>query len=729
MNKFVKLFILLGFSIWFVSCEYFGVPVREYFEYYTDNVHVAKEVFSRSFPKDSNGFTNISPEEDCQITFHLMNPQQYKLQATLGFKNESVQNLIDSFGITPLYTIEQNTNDLSYINYNISKTLLDKLDGTENNEITANIILKDIASGREFYYTTDPVKVNSAPPKVNDLCVMLTPPSGSEQKYVVCFNIPNMSNTTHKNDTKVLKIKSTTGINKTWTIDPSKTTSSTIVSASDGLSAIVPSGGLAVTNTTNPVTFLSDDSLALYYETDDNISDDTITYTVSLDDGIFTTNTVISNKNSKLANPSFNENSAITLEQINSDGTANLTINAPTKDLDGNTVSEVTICYKIKHEKQADFGNLFTAKNSKTIKIEPGKTQVCVYAIKDGYVSSDTDTKEFTVKLQKIFVNEKVTTSLENGSLQNPFKSINNAVAAENLEYLEKICIVGDIANQGGVNINKDITLKGVNQNGQDSISNINMSSNNFTLPSDSADSNFTIENLNLIGNTYSTIVLPKKDEEERSVTLKGSTFVTRIQIESNSQNVIKVASKLTTEKEDKMIISLDSLSNAQVGRIIIKSADGYTLTQSDLEKFELNNEDYKIAFVNGQGIIIEKPQFYLENLNGSFNKVNISEYNHCDLQSDNKTYKWQQEYKIDLYDERSFPVYDSHLITRRTITLLQGNIVVATLTQEDSDLSDPFMLPEQTLYKGKYTVLLTATINGIEFSRSFDVDSLSGEE
>ena len=247
------------------SCHIYNLSLEDFLKEWTETARIAESSISPE-PVYKDSYAHIASGEDTLITYKLINPQNYLLRGTLGWKTEVPVE--EGSG----YTLAQDSGDRSLFYLTLKNSFLEGLDG-DGTEISPTLTITEPNSGRNFGSYTVPALVNSPPPAVILPVVLRTGGYAEDETYVICFNLPDMTGI-HR-DVTTLKIGSP--YEKTYTVN------------TDG---ILSGGGTELTttygDTWKPVTdaqFIGDeDNRFVGIVTDVPLSDNLTTFTLTLTD-------------------------------------------------------------------------------------------------------------------------------------------------------------------------------------------------------------------------------------------------------------------------------------------------------------------------------------------------------------------------------------------------------------------------------------------------------------
>lgn len=218
-KHFLSLFIL-GFVL--TGCEFFNVGVKDFLEKYTETAGVMEYELDGIYPTDSSGVVCIDSETDHTIKLNLRNPKGLDLYVVYEFDvpemnpwNGNPEGL--TLGTAGNYTLGtsgsffrsysiQRDNTQYEINFNAAllsaienATLEDKENQSISNptkNISGRIRIINMVTGVEFDSFPITLSANTKPLDVEQLVLNKT--TDVQNKYVLCFFMPVMSNSTNK---------------------------------------------------------------------------------------------------------------------------------------------------------------------------------------------------------------------------------------------------------------------------------------------------------------------------------------------------------------------------------------------------------------------------------------------------------------------------------------------------------------------------------------------------
>lgn len=433
LNFFAVSFLLSSVFLFF-SCDNFNEPVREFFDYYTNNAAIE----SVSIPKaigTYNGMPVIDSSDNVDVYFTLRNPKNYKLR---------FEFISDNSAIPEFSPPEQDPLNLCNSVKSFQKA---ELEDVEINPDGPRLVYGQIhlyiddETGRELEPSYNfSMFINSYPVPVKNPLLQTNQEGTGE--YILCFFTPITDGTVHADINKIW-INSTSFDFKTdGTVDDTTSFSSTAPSLYP-----LSDNGVKFSDFEVPSGYK-----ACYYNTGISFSqnDNEIRFSITLEDKYgFKTTSSISNKAKKLSKPKIVklENNDIKSGEsyIADEDTKLYTIKIfhdGTYDDGEQFIGTAKIYYKIEENSGKNpFGGTSTltgsANGSVTLNLERGKYIISANAVKNYCVDSDEKTVS-NVTINEIPVyyvapDGTSVTGTENGSITKPFKRF--ADVMENLKH------------------------------------------------------------------------------------------------------------------------------------------------------------------------------------------------------------------------------------------------------------------------------------------------------
>lgn len=213
-----------GMTLLYSGCDMFNQSLPKHLEFWTDIAQIRRHAFDSAYPELSE-YTQIPSGKDQEITYTMINPQGYPLDAKVTFP--------ESLGAVPVlgrdYTIEQGS-DKTFFYLTLADSFLAPLDGY-GTVITPAVRITEPASQRDFGSYSVPLMVNS-PPAAAEKAILLSSGDASGT-YVLAFNLPDMSGI-HRD---ITELSVGAPFDRTYTVQPDTAT----LAGSDAASAVVTS--------------------------------------------------------------------------------------------------------------------------------------------------------------------------------------------------------------------------------------------------------------------------------------------------------------------------------------------------------------------------------------------------------------------------------------------------------------------------------------------------------
>ena len=328
--------VILAVTSFFSGCEFLNEPVKEYFKEYTETAAIVSENYTVQFPRDNTGTMSIPSTGDNNILYYLRNPQKYNLNFSYVFNSAEAATKAASI---PNAVEFRKTSDTSAVTMHFSNAFLKKMDGGK--DISGKITITEPNTGRSFDPYEMHLKANSPPPEVKGAMLMKT----SGNQYVLCFYLPDLTDTVHEFDTSHISIN-----DKIWFFDysgingnPAFTPSQDLTLSSEQLFPLTATSPTFNANAPNGY-------FSVYCMTHTDVSDsESIFVTKLIDDAGFESSVPISNKAKKLdaAGLSFSALDGSTIYADDDTGYARLTISHNGLCTDGTYSGTPTLTYYV----------------------------------------------------------------------------------------------------------------------------------------------------------------------------------------------------------------------------------------------------------------------------------------------------------------------------------------------------------------------------------------------
>ena len=729
---FIKTTALLFFlSSMFVSCSFFNEPIKEYFKEYTETSSVVQyEISSNDILTDNTGTLCVPSYKDIEITFYMINPQRFIFSngnnMILSFPNLNMEGFSETEKeainiLLKSITITQNKTDSTILHMTYPAEFLAAAE--TGLEISPSIQLFHPVSHTDFgTFMPLVVKSNSPPPQIYCAVIYKDAVNGT---YVVCLNMPSkgMLKGIHR-DIKTITIENTT---------LGKKTTSPVMLNEDGTFSFADSSF----STGEPDSSLSPSGaeFSVYgqpatFKTGDKFSDQNTQYIITLTDSAgLSSNVATSVYSIKLGEISVTDKNGNKVEAGNeiqqdegsSYATLTFTPAQTTKDEHTGEIkntSDSQIVYEI-YQGTDDTGKiLYNGKNSGgaiSLKIPAGNIFCRVYAHKDLF--TDSKPAEFGIKVLKstLFVSPDGNDTENNGSENSPYATISKAIAEfSDITVQNRINLLGNITQPGEIIISEpdaNITINGSTSNGNNFGFTGNISSaGNLTIKDSLV--NGTIDTTRMLILSDSTVngsvktggelALYGKSSVTSGITFENSgLFITYDPAGNPAENVAKInfAENTVYEQND----------------IILKPAEGKTLTQEDCNRFTLSMINFiiKVNDYGTAGYLTESKIDVSSELSGVRFIPTTSLIYFSKVQAGGQKVSFSVQKKT----------ADSTSITYTDVTPSSAKIA---LYQNGSELTNHSVeasnnLPELTLAswlpEGKYNLYMSATVDGVEYS------------
>lgn len=203
----IRAAMLAGMALLFGGCDMFNQSLPKHLEFWTDIAQIRRHAFDSSYPELSD-YTQIPSGKDQTITYTMINPQGYLLDAEVTFP-ESLSEVPEP-GVD--YTIEQG-GDKTLFYLTLADSFLAPLDGY-GTEITPVVRITEPESRRDFGSYSVPLLVNSPPAAVEKAIVLSS--GDASGTYVIAFNLPDMSGV-HRD---ITELTVSAPFNRTYTVLP-----------------------------------------------------------------------------------------------------------------------------------------------------------------------------------------------------------------------------------------------------------------------------------------------------------------------------------------------------------------------------------------------------------------------------------------------------------------------------------------------------------------------------
>ena len=177
------------------SCQFWNVPVREYFEEYTRTA-VIEKYLPIAEGQQADGAIQIPSDKDVTVTFHLHNPQNFKFVAgnnmSLQLAAFDAAKALASSGLpadTASVKITQDPSNASILHLTYPAAFLQAAD--TGFDISPSVQLEHPFSHVDFgTYSKLKLLCNTAPPAFRSASLAQT--KDASPRYVICLRSPDM---------------------------------------------------------------------------------------------------------------------------------------------------------------------------------------------------------------------------------------------------------------------------------------------------------------------------------------------------------------------------------------------------------------------------------------------------------------------------------------------------------------------------------------------------------
>ena len=398
-------------------------------EKYTETAAIEQHSFNVETYTDASNQLCIASDGDAEITLLMRNPKKYTVIPSVSFNN------LSSHYSRGAVQIDQT--EIAVVHLSLPQQFLIPVD--EGNDITADVDLYEPMSGRNFDRYTLKLSCNTKPPAILNPTII----NNHNQTFVVAFDMPNEEEVAirHKDLASIEINGKSYPVSVTVITDPNADPETPDVkiaqyTINDSHFTRTWNNNYRILNSKD---FVQNQN-SFYYETDDPFFAGDKEYTVILRDKAGLSSQVMaSTKISKLEKPlildqSGNEIPETGLVGIPYDedlGKGSITIIPPTRDHLGNSVSGVTVYYKI--YEATGSGLVYTSgttTSTKSIELPQNTYRVEAYAALTNYENSSTTSVKFRFMNNVLYV--RACTDPEgfhgDGSERAPFATIQEAL-------------------------------------------------------------------------------------------------------------------------------------------------------------------------------------------------------------------------------------------------------------------------------------------------------------
>lgn len=477
----------------FASCSFFeeswNEPVNDYLKKYTETSAVTEyKVVSGNYEAVS-GNVFVSSSADFAVNLFLRNPQNYIFPDDCirlsfpKFDKDSAEKKFGSKIDTSVISIVQDEKDSSILILKYPSEFL--LFAETGFDISPEVRLFHPVSKADFgSYTSFRASCDSPPPLIFGAVVYKNPSTG---KHVVFFNMPSkgLLSGIHSD----IKSVSVNG-NKTSVV---LNKDGTFVFENNQFKIGNDSASYSVSSA-----LFEEYGQAVYFLTDDSLTDEKIVYAIALEDAAgFSSSVQTTVKSIRLGSVDVRDSAGNALQsdgfvsQDESSSYATITLSPAQSAADGADTSDSILVYEL-YQGTDDSGKvLYSGKNAGgeiSLKIPAGKVYLRVYSHKDLY--ADSIPKEFGIHVLKsmLFVSPDGNDTTNSGSENSPFATIAKTFSGEGFS---DITVLGTVQLVGSVQ--EDVELSAANANvvingNENSVASLKMSATGGKLKTNKLD-------------------------------------------------------------------------------------------------------------------------------------------------------------------------------------------------------------------------------------------------
>ena len=538
-NTFTEIFrfslVFLPF-LFFASCSFFeeswNEPVNDYLKKYTETSAVTEyKVVSGNY-EIASGNVFVSSSADFAVNLFLRNPQNYIFPDDCirlsfpKFDKDSAEKKFGSKIDTSVISIVQDEKDSSILILKYPSEFL--LFAETGFDISPEVRLFHPVSKADFgSYTSFRASCDSPPPLIFGAVVYKNPSTG---KYVVFFNMPSKG--------------LLSGIHsdiKSVSVNGKKTS---VVLNEDGTFVFENNqfkiGNDSASYSASLAPF-EEYGQAVYFLTDDSLTDEKIVYAIALEDaGGFSSSVQTTVESIRLGSVDVRDSAGNALQsdgfvsQDESSSYATITLSPAQSAADGADTSDSILVYEL-YQGTDDSGKvLYSGKNAGgeiSLKIPAGKVYLRVYSHKDLY--ADSIPKEFGIHVLKsmLFVSPDGNDTTNSGSENSPFATIAKTFSGEGFS---DITVLGTVQLVGSVQ--EDVELSAANANvvingNENSVASLKMSATGGKLKTNKLDvaGSLTVEKGALVfsgGNIGSDVTVNGGNLTAENASVAGSVSI-----------------------------------------------------------------------------------------------------------------------------------------------------------------------------------------------------------
>ena len=538
-NTFTEIFrfslVFLPFLL-FASCSFFeeswNEPVNDYLKKYTETSAVTEyKVVSGNY-EAASGNVFVSSSADFAVNLFLRNPQNYIFPDDCirlsfpKFDKDSAEKKFGSKIDTSVISIVQDEKDSSILILKYPSEFL--LLAETGFDISPEVRLFHPVSKADFgSYTSFRASCDSPPPLIFGAVVYKNPSTG---KHVVFFNMPSKG--------------LLSGIHsdiKSVSVNGKKTS---VVLNEDG-TFVFENNQFKIGNDSASYSVslapFEEYGQAVYFLTDDSLTDEKIVYAIALEDAAgFSSSVQTTVESIRLGSVDVRDSAGNALQsdgfvsQDESSSYATITLSPAQSALDGADTSDSILVYEL-YQGTDDSGKvLYSGKNAGgeiSLKIPAGKVYLRVYSHKDLY--ADSIPKEFGIHVLKsmLFVSPGGNDTTNSGSENSPFATIAKTFSGEGFS---DITVLGTVQLVGSVQ--EDVELSAANANvvingNENSVASLKMSATGGKLKTNKLDvaGSLTVEKGALVfsgGNIGSDVTVNGGNLTAENTSVAGSVNI-----------------------------------------------------------------------------------------------------------------------------------------------------------------------------------------------------------
>ena len=520
----------------FASCSFFeeswNEPVNDYLKKYTETSAVTEyKVVSGNY-EAASGNVFVSSSADFSVNLFLRNPQNYIFPDDCirlsfpKFDKDSAEKKFGSKIDTSVISIVQDEKDSSILILKYPSEFL--LLAETGFDISPEVRLFHPVSKADFgSYTSFRASCDSPPPLIFGAVVYKNPSTG---KHVVFFNMPSKG--------------LLSGIHsdiKSVSVNGNKTS---VVLNEDGTFVFENNqfkiGNDSASYTASLAPF-EEYGQAVYFLTDDTLTDEKIVYAIALEDAAgFSSSVQTTVESIRLGSVDVRDSAGNALQsdgfvsQDESSSYATITLSPAQSAADGADTSDSILVYEL-YQGTDDSGKvLYSGKNAGgeiSLKIPAGKVYLRVYSHKDLY--ADSIPKEFGIHVLKsmLFVSPDGNDTTNSGSENSPFATIAKTFSGEGFS---DITVLGTVQLVGSVQENVNLSAANANvviNGNENSVASLKMSATGGKLKTNKLDvaGSLTVEKGALVfsgGNIGSDVTVNGGNLTAENASVAGSVNI-----------------------------------------------------------------------------------------------------------------------------------------------------------------------------------------------------------